>query len=133
MKGFCKKIIKVNLSSKEITQEPLDNTAAQHFIGGAGLAAYYYHHFLNTQQEPPGSLEPNNPLYILTGALTGLPAIAPHEQASAVDHHLPTSGENQMLEDILEHTSNSQDTTASSSQENQINLSTSSLTTLISD
>ncbi len=74
MKGFCKKIIRINLTTQEIRQEPLDPSAAQHFIGGSGLAAYYYHHFLTTQKEPPQPFECNNPLYILTGALTGLPA-----------------------------------------------------------
>ncbi len=41
MKGFEGKLLIVNLSSKEISEEQIDESIAEKFLGGAGYACKY--------------------------------------------------------------------------------------------
>lgn len=74
MSGFRGKLLRVNLSEKKITEEELDPTIGKEFLGGSGLGAYLYYHFIKQQKTIPEPFAPENPLYFLTGVLTGLPA-----------------------------------------------------------
>jgi len=42
MKGFVGKLLVVNLSSKEISEELIDDSIAEKFLGGAGYACRYF-------------------------------------------------------------------------------------------
>ena len=71
MNGFMGKILRVNLTAREISEEPLPEKEARLFLGGSGLATWYL--FRETQ---PGldPLGPDNKLIFLTGPLTGTPS-----------------------------------------------------------
>ena len=69
--GYRNVILRVNLTTKKVSTEPLDMEGAKKFIGGSGLGAYYYFKFLKTQLVD--ALSPQNPLIIMTGPITGLP------------------------------------------------------------
>ncbi|MFX1274360.1 MAG: aldehyde ferredoxin oxidoreductase N-terminal domain-containing protein, partial [Promethearchaeota archaeon] len=68
MKGFIGKLLKVNLSTKEISEEPLDETISKNFLGGAGYCARYLYDRLNKNTDP---LSPENILMFMTGPFTG--------------------------------------------------------------
>ncbi|NLX36764.1 MAG: hypothetical protein GXY68_08770, partial [Chloroflexi bacterium] len=65
--GWANRLLRIDLSNLSITAEPLPK-AAREFIGGRGLAAYYAWHEYPEAIDP---LAPENPLMIMTGALTG--------------------------------------------------------------
>ena len=69
--GYREIILRVNLTTKQVSQEPLDLEGAKMFIGGSGLGAHYYFKFLNTKNVD--ALSPENILIFMTGPLTGLP------------------------------------------------------------
>ncbi|MHC4640669.1 MAG: aldehyde ferredoxin oxidoreductase family protein [Planctomycetota bacterium] len=68
MAGYCGKLLRVNLSTGEISKEDLDVALARKFVGGRGLATY-----LLSQEVDPGvePLEPANKIIFATGPLTG--------------------------------------------------------------
>jgi aldehyde:ferredoxin oxidoreductase len=68
MFGFMGKILRVNLSRGEISQEPLPEKDAEKFLGGNGLATKY---LIGETQKGLDPLGPDNPLIIMTGPLTG--------------------------------------------------------------
>ncbi|MBT3201067.1 MAG: aldehyde ferredoxin oxidoreductase family protein [Phycisphaerales bacterium] len=71
MNGYCGQILRVNLTSKEITTEPLDPEIAKKFIGGRGLGTY----FMSKEVDPTvDALSPENKFIVATGPLTGSPA-----------------------------------------------------------
>ena len=72
MKGFVGKILKIDLSSKEITEEPLNEDYAKNFLGGMGYACRYLYDFIEKDTDP---LSPDNILIFMNGPLTG--SIAP--------------------------------------------------------
>jgi aldehyde:ferredoxin oxidoreductase len=74
MSGFRGKILRVNLSTKEITEENLDLQIARAFLGGSGLAAYYYWQKIKNLDKIPEPFSSKNDLYFMTGVLTGLPS-----------------------------------------------------------
>ncbi len=73
MNGYCGKVLRVDLSSGEISTEKLDGAAARRFIGGRGLGSWYLSHEVD-----PGldALSPENRLILATGPLTGSSAPA---------------------------------------------------------
>lgn len=73
MKGYKRKILHINLTDHIITEETLNSYDAKKFIGGSGLSAYYYYNYLKQYEHSPEPFSPENPLYIITGILTGLP------------------------------------------------------------
>jgi len=68
LKGFIGKLLKVNLSSQEITEEPLDQDIAKDFLGGTGYACRYLYDHLDKDTDP---LSPDNILMFMTGPFTG--------------------------------------------------------------
>jgi aldehyde:ferredoxin oxidoreductase len=71
--GFAGKILKVDLTTREIRQEPLDMRLAENFIGGLGLTLKLaYDNII----PGTGALEPENIITIGVGPLVGtnLPA-----------------------------------------------------------
>jgi aldehyde:ferredoxin oxidoreductase len=62
----------VNLSTGEIGIEPLREEVVKSFLGGGGYAVRYLYDFVDENTDPLG---PENPLFFMTGPLTG--TIAP--------------------------------------------------------
>ncbi len=69
--GYRGKILRINLTEREVKTEPLDEENARKFVGGSGLGAYYYYKFI--EQKVVEALSPENILIFFTGPLTGLP------------------------------------------------------------
>jgi aldehyde:ferredoxin oxidoreductase len=68
MYGFMGKILRVDLNTKKVWDEPIDKDMARKFLGGAGLATKYLY------DETPKGMDPlgkDNPLIFMTGPLTG--------------------------------------------------------------
>jgi len=69
MKGYAGRILRVDLTSKQVWTEPLDPAVAEKFLGGRGFSAY----LLYTETEPGlAPLSPQNPLILSAGPLSGL-------------------------------------------------------------
>lgn len=72
-RGYMGKILLVDLTKKEIKDEPLEEKLCRDFIGGYGLGA----RILFTRQKPGvDPLGPDNILGFTTGILTGTPALS---------------------------------------------------------
>ena len=68
MNGYLGKLLVVDLTSGKIEDEPLNENYVNQFIGGSGLAARYLYDLLDPGLDP---LDPANPLFFITGPLTG--------------------------------------------------------------
>ncbi len=68
MKGFEGKLLIVNLTNKEISEEEIDDTIATNFLGGAGYACKYLFDKISKDTDP---LSPDNILMFMTGLLCG--------------------------------------------------------------
>ena len=68
MSGFMGKILRVNLSSGSITDEPIPENEARRFLGGNGLATWYLFNEVEKGIDPLG---PENKIIYMTGPLTG--------------------------------------------------------------
>ncbi len=68
MNGYLGKLLVVDLTSGKIEDEPLNEDYARQFTGGSGLAARYLYDSLDPDLDP---LNPANPLFFMTGPLTG--------------------------------------------------------------
>jgi aldehyde:ferredoxin oxidoreductase len=68
LKGFVGKILVVNLNSKEISEESLNEKIASDFLGGAGYCSRYLHDHITKDTEP---LSPENILMFMTGPFCG--------------------------------------------------------------
>lgn len=68
MGGYTGKIVKVDLSKKKVVVDRISPHDQKNYLGGSGLAARY---FYDTMVAEVGAFHPNNPLYFLTGPLTG--------------------------------------------------------------
>ncbi len=68
MKGFVGKLLVVNLSSKEISEESIDDSIAEKFLGGAGYACRYLYDKIDKDTDP---LSPDNILMFMTGIFCG--------------------------------------------------------------
>ena len=73
MSGYRGKLLRVNLTSGQISTEALDLDVAKKFIGGRGLGSYYLSREIDPQVDP---LSPENKLILATGPLTGSTAPA---------------------------------------------------------
>jgi len=71
-RGYMEKLLFVNLSTGEIKTEPLDDSLCQNFIGGYGIGARVLY---SRQKGGADALGPENTLGLITGPLTGTPAI----------------------------------------------------------
>ncbi|MEW6298104.1 MAG: aldehyde ferredoxin oxidoreductase family protein [Thermodesulfobacteriota bacterium] len=68
MYGWTGTVLRVNLTTRQITKEPLREEWARDFIGGRGLGARYLFAEVNPRVDP---LSPDNKLIFATGPLTG--------------------------------------------------------------
>jgi len=68
MLGYRGKILKVDLSSGEISEMPTDPDIARGYIGGAGYACRILYDIIDAKTDPLG---PENPLFVLTGPFCG--------------------------------------------------------------
>jgi aldehyde:ferredoxin oxidoreductase len=68
MTGYTGRLLRVDLSNGQITEEPLNEDYAQAFIGGSGLASRYIYDMVTEKTNPLGD---ENPLIFITGPLTG--------------------------------------------------------------
>ncbi|MEW6263462.1 MAG: aldehyde ferredoxin oxidoreductase family protein [Thermodesulfobacteriota bacterium] len=68
MFGYMGKILRVNLSSGQITTEEIDPGLAQTYIGGAGFATKHLYSEVPAKSDPLG---PENKLVFMTGPVTG--------------------------------------------------------------
>ena len=72
-RGYMGKMLKVDLSRRELKDEALDEKTCRDFIGGYGLAARV---IFREQAAGVNPLGPDNILGFLTGPFTGTPAIS---------------------------------------------------------
>lgn len=70
MFGYTGRLLRVNLTRGETTDEPLDLEAARDYIGGSGYATWIIYREVPPEAEP---LSPENRLVFMTGPLTGTP------------------------------------------------------------
>ncbi len=68
MHGYLGKILRVNLTSGQLWDEPLNETYARQFVGGSGLGARYLADLTGPNTDPLG---PDNPLIFMTGPFVG--------------------------------------------------------------
>jgi aldehyde:ferredoxin oxidoreductase len=68
MHGYIGRILRVDLSTGDIRDEPLNGVYARAFVGGSGLAARYIYDMVDGDTDPLG---PDNPLVFMTGPLVG--------------------------------------------------------------
>ena len=71
-RGYIGKILDVNLTTGEIEERPLEEAMCRAYIGGYGLGARLLYDRIPAGADPLG---PKNVLGILTGPLTGTPAV----------------------------------------------------------
>jgi len=69
MGGYNGKILRVNLSKKSVTDEPLSYEICRRYIGGAGFVAYFLWKEL---KQGVDALSPDNKLIFALGPVTGL-------------------------------------------------------------
>jgi aldehyde:ferredoxin oxidoreductase len=70
--GYMNKLLSVDLSSGKITEEVPDDALYHDFIGGFGFGAWMHY---NRQKADLDALGPDNIMSLMTGPLTGTPAI----------------------------------------------------------
>ena len=68
MNGYIGRILRVDLTTGELRDEPLNREYARAFVGGSGLAARYVYDLVDGVTDPLG---PDNPLVFMTGPLVG--------------------------------------------------------------
>jgi len=73
MHGYMGKLLRVDLTSGNLTDEALNEEYTEMYLGGSGLAARYLWDLLDSNTDPLG---PENPLLFLTGPLVGTSAPA---------------------------------------------------------
>ncbi|RDD52278.1 aldehyde ferredoxin oxidoreductase [Nanoarchaeota archaeon NZ13-N] len=69
MFGYSGKILRINLSSREIREEKLEEEVAKNWLGGRGLGVYYFLKEVDPKVDP---LSEENKIIFLTGPLTGI-------------------------------------------------------------
>jgi len=73
MNGVNGKIIRVDLNTQNIKIDEYDRELVKKYFTGSGLAGYFFTSEFDNRVDP-GS--PENPLFIITGLLTGTPVLA---------------------------------------------------------
>jgi len=87
MYGWAGTILRVNLSNKEITEEPLDEALALKYVGGRGLNSYYLYHEVKPGIDPLGS---DNKIFFGVGPACG--TILPSNQRWTITTKSPQTG-----------------------------------------
>jgi aldehyde:ferredoxin oxidoreductase len=67
-RAYCGRILDVDLSKEQITEEPLNEEWAEKFIGGKGLGIRYLYDLVRPETDP---FSPENVIIFMTGPLTG--------------------------------------------------------------
>ncbi len=71
--GYTGTLLRINLTNRSVTREPLERRLAEQFVGGRGLASY----LLYREMDPAiDALSPESKLLFGTGPLTGTGAVA---------------------------------------------------------
>ncbi|HEX7372300.1 MAG TPA: aldehyde ferredoxin oxidoreductase N-terminal domain-containing protein, partial [Thermodesulfobacteriota bacterium] len=70
--GYIGKILRVDLTSRQIKPEPLKEDWARKYIGGTGLATRYLYEEIDASTKPE---DRQNPLIFMTGPLGATPSI----------------------------------------------------------
>jgi aldehyde:ferredoxin oxidoreductase len=70
MYGWHLRILRVNLTTRKITQEDVDPKIARDYLGGRGWAIHYMYKEMDPTVDP---LSPENMLIFATGPLTATP------------------------------------------------------------
>ena len=73
MYGYLGKILKINLSNREINKIPLKEEDLKKYIGGSGLATKYLYDLTGPKTDPLGE---DNVLIFMTGPITGTNAFS---------------------------------------------------------
>lgn len=73
LKGYCGKVLRVNLSTRTSTVEPLPEKEIPLLLGGRGVAAKYYYDEIGPNVD---ALGPENKIFFMTGPLTGTPLVS---------------------------------------------------------
>lgn len=68
--GYCGKILRINLTTKEISKEEISENFIRRYMGGKGFIGYYMNKELAYDLDPLGE---ENKLYFMTGIMSGLP------------------------------------------------------------
>ncbi len=68
MYGYLNKLLRVDLTTGELWDEPLNEVYARAFVGGSGLAARYAYDLVDEETDPLGA---ENPLIFMTGPVVG--------------------------------------------------------------
>lgn len=68
MYGWTGTVLRINLTTRQVTKEPLKEEWARDYIGGRGLGARYLLQEVDPKVEP---FSPDNKLMVVTGPLTG--------------------------------------------------------------
>ena len=68
--GYWQRLLRIDLTGREITVEPIDENELKRFVGGAGLAAEILRREVPARQDPYG---PDNRLIFATGPFQGPP------------------------------------------------------------
>ncbi len=68
MNGYMGKILRVDLSTGSLKDEPLNEDYARAFVGGSGLAARYLYDLADLDGDP---LAPDAPMIFMTGPMVG--------------------------------------------------------------
>lgn len=68
--GYKLKVLRVNLTTRKVTEEPLREEMIKLFLGGRGIAAKYYYDEIGPNVDP---LSEENKIFFMTGPLTGAP------------------------------------------------------------
>src|SRR5512145_1773140 len=78
MYGYLNRILRVDLTSGRIWDEPLNEEYAREYVGGSGLGARYLADLAGPDTDPLG---PDNPLIFMTGPFVGtqVPAAGRYE------------------------------------------------------
>ncbi|HKZ69021.1 MAG TPA: aldehyde ferredoxin oxidoreductase family protein, partial [Anaerolineales bacterium] len=71
--GYVGRILRINLTDKKVSREPLDLNLCETYVGGRGLTSYLLYREMDPAVDPLG---PDNRLMFGTGPLTGTGAVA---------------------------------------------------------
>ena len=67
-KGFAGKLLRVDLTTSQITNEEITNELVEKYLGGAGFVSHYLYEELQPGTDPLG---PENKLFFCVGPFTG--------------------------------------------------------------
>ena len=68
MSGYMGRVLRADLTTGRLWDEPLNEDLARAFVGGSGLAARYVYDLVDGETDP---LDADNPLVFMAGPLVG--------------------------------------------------------------